>query len=152
MIMDIINGIVLVYKYRYNLQAHHFYSHTIQRMIPNSLKSCHWDPLVMIKMTGLQHLPELYQFLYSGSDAASIQTRATLSEDGKTFLLNGGKIWISNGGIADIFTVFAKTKVTVDVSRMHIWGDGPCRQKVDWSNRSFPNSSIFYRRGWRRIK
>uniref|UniRef100_K1QHQ6 Acyl-CoA dehydrogenase family member 9, mitochondrial n=1 Tax=Magallana gigas TaxID=29159 RepID=K1QHQ6_MAGGI len=50
----------------------------------------------------------------SGSDAASIQTRATLSEDGKTFLLNGGKIWISNGGIADIFTVFAKTKVTVD--------------------------------------
>jgi hypothetical protein len=30
--------------------------------------------------------------------------------------LNGGKIWISNGGIADIFTVFAKTKVVVDVS------------------------------------
>ncbi|XP_062606402.1 complex I assembly factor ACAD9, mitochondrial-like isoform X2 [Saccostrea cucullata] len=50
----------------------------------------------------------------SGSDAASIQTRGTLSEDGKTFLLNGGKIWISNGGIADIFTVFAKTKVMVD--------------------------------------
>ncbi|XP_064633148.1 complex I assembly factor ACAD9, mitochondrial-like [Lineus longissimus] len=47
----------------------------------------------------------------SGSDAASIQTRATLSEDGKTFLLNGGKIWISNGGIAHIFTVFAKTEV-----------------------------------------
>lgn len=83
----------------------------------------------MIKITGLQHLPELYQFLYSGSDAASIQTRATLSEDGKTFLLNGGKIWISNGGIADIFTVFAKTKVTVDVSRMHIWGDGPCGKR-----------------------
>ena len=52
----------------------------------------------------------------SGSDAASIQTRATLSEDGKTYLLNGGKIWISNGGIADIFTVFAKTEVVVDVS------------------------------------
>lgn len=68
-------------------------------------------------------------FLYSGSDAASIQTRATLSEDGKTFLLNGGKIWISNGGIADIFTVFAKTKVTVDVSRMHILGDGPCGKR-----------------------
>ncbi|KAK7102634.1 complex I assembly factor ACAD9, mitochondrial-like [Littorina saxatilis] len=50
----------------------------------------------------------------SGSDAASIQTRATLSEDGKTFLLNGGKIWISNGGIADIFTVFAKTQVEVN--------------------------------------
>ncbi|XP_059143103.1 complex I assembly factor ACAD9, mitochondrial-like [Physella acuta] len=47
----------------------------------------------------------------SGSDAASIQTKATLSEDGRTWLLNGSKIWISNGGIADIFTVFAKTPV-----------------------------------------
>lgn len=47
----------------------------------------------------------------SGSDAASIQTRATLSPDGKHFLLNGGKIWISNGGIADVFTVFARTEV-----------------------------------------
>ncbi|NXJ23863.1 ACAD9 dehydrogenase, partial [Dicrurus megarhynchus] len=47
----------------------------------------------------------------SGSDAASIQTRATLSEDGKYFLLNGSKVWISNGGIASIFTVFARTEV-----------------------------------------
>lgn len=47
----------------------------------------------------------------SGSDAASIRTQATLSADGKTFHLNGSKIWISNGGIADIFTVFAKTEV-----------------------------------------
>ncbi|MBN3287498.1 ACAD9 dehydrogenase, partial [Polyodon spathula] len=47
----------------------------------------------------------------SGSDAASIQTRATPSKDGKHFLLNGSKIWISNGGIADIFTVFARTEV-----------------------------------------
>lgn len=37
--------------------------------------------------------------------------RATLSPDGKTWLLNGSKIWISNGGIADIMTVFAKTEV-----------------------------------------
>lgn len=51
----------------------------------------------------------------SGSDAASIQTRATLSEDGKTWKLNGGKIWISNGGIADFFTVFAKTEVSDDM-------------------------------------
>ncbi|KAJ8302027.1 hypothetical protein KUTeg_021014 [Tegillarca granosa] len=58
----------------------------------------------------------------SGSDAASIQTRATLSEDGKTFYLNGGKIWISNGGIADIFTVFAKTEVVTD--------DGEKKDKV----------------------
>jgi len=47
----------------------------------------------------------------SGSDAASIQSRATLSEDGNTWLLNGTKIWISNGGFADFFTVFAKTPV-----------------------------------------
>ncbi|KAM7423304.1 hypothetical protein PAMA_011047 [Pampus argenteus] len=50
----------------------------------------------------------------SGSDAASIQTRATLSEDGKHYLINGSKIWISNGATADIMTVFAKTEVVVD--------------------------------------
>lgn len=48
----------------------------------------------------------------SGSDAASIQSRATLSSDGKHYLLNGNKIWISNGGWADVFTVFARTYVT----------------------------------------
>jgi len=47
----------------------------------------------------------------SGSDAASIRTNATLSEDGKHWILNGGKLWISNGGIAEIFTVFAQTPV-----------------------------------------
>uniref|UniRef100_A0A3P8WMQ5 Acyl-CoA dehydrogenase family, member 9 n=1 Tax=Cynoglossus semilaevis TaxID=244447 RepID=A0A3P8WMQ5_CYNSE len=50
----------------------------------------------------------------SGSDAASIKTRATLSEDGKHYLINGSKIWISNGGLADIMTVFARTEVDVD--------------------------------------
>ncbi|KAM5130247.1 complex I assembly factor ACAD9, mitochondrial [Callospermophilus lateralis] len=47
----------------------------------------------------------------SGSDAASIQTRATLSEDKKHYVLNGSKVWITNGGLANIFTVFAKTEV-----------------------------------------
>ncbi|KAM9185774.1 complex I assembly factor ACAD9, mitochondrial isoform 3-T4 [Dugong dugon] len=47
----------------------------------------------------------------SGSDAASIRTRATLSEDKKHYILNGSKIWITNGGLADIFTVFAKTQI-----------------------------------------
>merc|ERR1712095_45327 len=47
----------------------------------------------------------------SGSDAGSIKTRAVPSADGKSWILNGAKIWISNGGIAEIFTVFAKTPV-----------------------------------------
>ncbi|XP_037116199.1 very long-chain specific acyl-CoA dehydrogenase, mitochondrial [Syngnathus acus] len=45
----------------------------------------------------------------SGSDAASIKTMAVQSPCGKYFTLNGSKIWISNGGLAEIFTVFAKT-------------------------------------------
>ena len=53
-------------------------------------------------------------YFSSGSDAASIKTKATLSEDGQTYNLNGGKIWISNGGIADVFTVLAKTDVKDD--------------------------------------
>ena len=44
----------------------------------------------------------------SGSDALGAKTTATLSEDGKYYLLNGQKCWITNGGFADIFTVFAK--------------------------------------------
>ncbi|XP_021550181.1 very long-chain specific acyl-CoA dehydrogenase, mitochondrial isoform X1 [Neomonachus schauinslandi] len=48
----------------------------------------------------------------SGSDAASIQTSAVPSPCGKYYTLNGSKIWISNGGLADVFTVFAKTPVT----------------------------------------
>ncbi|HLV65335.1 MAG TPA: acyl-CoA dehydrogenase family protein [Polyangiaceae bacterium] len=43
----------------------------------------------------------------SGSDAASIKTTAV--RDGDSWILNGTKIWITNGGIADFFTVFAKT-------------------------------------------
>ena len=43
----------------------------------------------------------------AGSDAASIKTRAVL--EGDTWVLNGSKLWITNGGIADFFTVFAKT-------------------------------------------
>jgi alkylation response protein AidB-like acyl-CoA dehydrogenase len=45
----------------------------------------------------------------SGSDAMNCRTRATLSSDGKHYLLNGEKMWITNAGFADLFTVFAKT-------------------------------------------
>lgn len=44
----------------------------------------------------------------SGSDALGAKTSAVLSEDGKHYILNGQKAWITNGGFADIYTVFAK--------------------------------------------
>ncbi|KAI1719984.1 acyl-CoA dehydrogenase, middle domain-containing protein [Ditylenchus destructor] len=47
----------------------------------------------------------------SGSDANSIRSRAEKSECGKFYVIHGGKIWISNGGFADIFTVFAQTPI-----------------------------------------
>src|ERR1700685_4386460 len=44
----------------------------------------------------------------AGSDALAARTRADLSPDGKHYILNGQKMWITNGGAADIFTIFAK--------------------------------------------
>jgi alkylation response protein AidB-like acyl-CoA dehydrogenase len=44
----------------------------------------------------------------AGSDANAGKTKAVLSEDGKYWLLNGQKMWITNAGFADVFTVFAK--------------------------------------------
>lgn len=44
----------------------------------------------------------------SGSDALAARTKATPSEDGKHYILNGQKMWITNGGFADLFTIFAK--------------------------------------------
>ena len=46
----------------------------------------------------------------AGSDANSGKTKATLSEDGKHYLINGQKMWISNGGFADLFIVFARVE------------------------------------------
>lgn len=44
----------------------------------------------------------------AGSDANSGKTKAVLSDDGKHYILNGQKMWITNGGFAHVFTVFAK--------------------------------------------
>ncbi|MBP7399467.1 MAG: acyl-CoA dehydrogenase family protein [Chitinophagales bacterium] len=44
----------------------------------------------------------------SGSDALAAKTKAVLSEDGKNYILNGQKMWITNAGFSDIFIVFAK--------------------------------------------
>lgn len=60
-----------------------------------------------------------------GSDAMAIKTRAELSADGKYYILNGTKQWISNGGIADIGVAFAKIddqKYTAFIVDMHAPG------------------------------
>src|SRR5512143_1562387 len=44
----------------------------------------------------------------SASDAMNARTKAVLSPDGKHYILNGEKMWITNGGFADVFTIFAK--------------------------------------------
>jgi alkylation response protein AidB-like acyl-CoA dehydrogenase len=48
----------------------------------------------------------------SGSDALAARTTAVLSGDGRHYVLNGRKMWITNGGFADLFTVFAKVDGT----------------------------------------
>jgi alkylation response protein AidB-like acyl-CoA dehydrogenase len=48
----------------------------------------------------------------SGSDALSARTRAVLSEDKLTYTLNGEKMWITNAGFADLFTVFAQCAIS----------------------------------------
>ncbi len=45
---------------------------------------------------------------HAGSDALAAKTRADLSDDGSHYVLIGQKMWITNGGVADVFTVFAK--------------------------------------------
>ena len=45
---------------------------------------------------------------HSGSDALSAKTTARLTSDGRHYVLNGQKAWITNGGFADVFTIFAK--------------------------------------------
>jgi len=76
----------------------------------------------------------------AGSDAASITTRAELSDDGDTYVLNGSKIWITNGGFADVFTVFARTSApdsgqkpritALIVERDHGVKNGPSEEKM----------------------
>jgi len=58
----------------------------------------------------------------AGSDVASLRTTARLSEDGTHYILDGGKIWITNGGLAHVFTVFAKTQ--------HADANGKVRDKI----------------------
>ena len=66
-----------------------------QRCLPK-LATCEW--------IGAYALSEAS----SGSDAMNVRTRATLSPDGAHYILNGEKQWLTNGGTADLYTVFAK--------------------------------------------
>ncbi|GAB3028936.1 acyl-CoA dehydrogenase family protein [Spirosoma pulveris] len=52
----------------------------------------------------------------SGSDANSGKTKATLTEDGKYYVLNGQKMWITNGGFADVYIVFGKIDADKNLS------------------------------------
>lgn len=75
----------------------------------------------------------------AGSDAASITTHAELTPDGEHYILNGSKIWITNGGFADLFTVFARTSAAdgskpritaLLVERAHGVKNGPSEKKM----------------------
>ncbi len=64
----------------------------------------------------------------AGSDANSGKTKATLSEDGKHYILNGQKMWITNAGFADIFSVFCKIEDDENLSCLIVekeWGVQP---------------------------
>ena len=69
----------------------------------------------------------------SGSDALNCRARATLSPDGKHYILNGEKMWITNAGFADLFTVFAKSTVK---SSLHFWS-----KKLFPASRSAPKNT-----------
>ncbi|MEW7289236.1 acyl-CoA dehydrogenase family protein [Aquimarina sp. 2304DJ70-9] len=61
----------------------------------------------------------------AGSDANSGKTKAVLSEDGKHYILNGQKMWITNAGFADIFSVFCKIEGDENLSCLIVekeWG------------------------------
>ena len=64
----------------------------------------------------------------SGSDALNCRARAELSADGKHYVLNGEKMWITNAGFADLFTVFAKVMAR--------------SSPRSWSRETFPGFSV----------
>lgn len=61
----------------------------------------------------------------AGSDANSGKTKAVLSDDGKHYILNGQKMWITNGGFADVLTVFAKIDNDRVLSAFIVDGNAP---------------------------
>jgi alkylation response protein AidB-like acyl-CoA dehydrogenase len=106
-------------------------------------------------LPGLVHGSQLAAFALTeeqaGSDAANVQTTATPSPDGKTWILNGSKRYITNGAIAQVLTVMARTPVpgsSVHYQRRHRSSadrDGPhtrARQQRNQSD-SIPGDARF---------
>ncbi len=61
----------------------------------------------------------------AGSDPNNGKTRVTFSDDGKEFIINGSKMWITNGGIADVFIVYAKIEDDKNLSAFIVERDTP---------------------------
>ena len=61
----------------------------------------------------------------SGSDANSGKSKAKLTNDGKHYIINGQKMWITNGGFANLFTVFAKIDDDKNLTAFLVEADTP---------------------------
>jgi len=75
----------------------------------------------------------------AGSDALAAKTRADLSADGTHYILNGQKMWITNGGKADLYTVFAKVdgeKFTAFLVERKFPGVQPGAEERKWGSRA----------------
>ncbi len=99
----------------------------------------------------------------SGSDANSGKTKAILSQDGSHYVLNGQKMWITNGGFADLFTVFAKIDDDTNLSAFLVEADsdgitlnpeekkmgikGSSTRQIFFNNVKVPVSNLLSERG-----
>jgi alkylation response protein AidB-like acyl-CoA dehydrogenase len=83
----------------------------------------------------------------SGSDANSGKTKADLSDDGKHYTINGQKMWITNGGFANLFTVFAKIEDDENLTAFLVEADRgnhfKSRRKENGDKRFFDKTSLF---------
>ncbi len=99
----------------------------------------------------------------SGSDANSAKTKAVLTDDGKHYVLNGQKMWITNAGFADVFTVFAKIDddenltafilekgmegITLNPEEKKMGIKGSSTRQVFLNNVKVPVENLLYERG-----
>lgn len=106
----------------------------------------------MVRMSKKKYLPKLASGEFigayclteadAGSDANSGKSKAVLSHDGKHYMLNGVKIWITNGGVADLLIVFAKIDDDKNLSAFIVEANlpgitiGPDEEK--WASKAHP--------------